>query len=112
MKYYFSLVQILLLFAGMKDIDACCWRSKLDDADDPRKSSTLALRTHSDSTFSDSSEGSFSKISERYTPQKRSVSFSVFTIYEGRFSDEVIATTEDILRTQHQFNMESAKLFM
>lgn len=112
MKYYFSLMQILLLLAGMKDSHACCCWSKLDDADNVRKSSRLALRKHSDSTCSDNSEGSFSRISEFSEPQKRSVSFSVFTIYEGNFSQDVIRATEEILRTQYQFNRTSAELFM
>lgn len=111
MKYYFSLLYVLLFLAGIK-LDACCWRSKSDDVDDLARRDSLTKRKYSFSTNSSSSDERFSEQSNPSFLKNRKESFSIFTVCDGNFSQDVIGTTKEILLCQHKFNEESAACFI
>ncbi len=111
MKYCFSSLLIFLLLAGMK-IDACCCWTKSDDVDDLARRDSLAKREYSFSTNSSSSDERFSEQSNPSALKNRKESFSIFTVCDGNFSQDVIGTTKEILLCQHKFNEESAACFI
>jgi hypothetical protein len=82
------------------------------DIDDPSKCDKITLRKYSDSTCSNGSDTQYSEFVISYSPQNRSTSFSVFSVYDDKFSEEVIKTTEKHLITSQKFNEESAACFI
>lgn len=111
MKYYFRLLQILLVLSGMENISAscCCWKS-IEPEDDTKRITPLALREISCSTDSTGSDVTFSM--QPSSPRKERLTSEVFDVYGGNFSPQVIEIQEDVLRRTYHFNNESARCFM